>query len=347
MRWILAEKWANNGCGMVLSALVLAFCAGCPVVDSRPAPGQLIEQADPEFGRAYHLYVPARYNKAHSWPLVIACHGTNPWDTADRQVDQWKGLAEEKGFLVAAPELTGTKGDFPPAPDEQIRRQLADEKVILSVVHAVRAARQVDEGRVFLTGWSAGAYAVLFTGLRNPDIFRAIAVSQGNFNPAYVEPCIPFIDRYQPVNIVYNSEDILVKADAPACIEWLRTQGMHPVVRERPGIHKRDPEPIFDFFVDCVRRIPWIRVYVEYDPVDPMQVAFGVRCSFEPKEFLWDFGDDTRASFPAPRHRYEKPGRYLAKVALWAPNGKSYVRQLNLQVPPVRLGAPASAPASP
>ncbi|NLX12151.1 MAG: prolyl oligopeptidase family serine peptidase [Phycisphaerales bacterium] len=331
----------------ILSALSLVFCAGCMVVDNRPAPGQLLLQTDPEYGRNYHLYVPSRNNQGRAWPLIIACHGTIPWDSADRQVAQWKGLAEEKGFLVAAPELRGTKGDFPPATEEQIRRQLEDEKIILSVVKAIRAARNVDENRVFLTGWSAGAYAVLFTGLRNPDTFRAIAVSQGNFKADFVEPCIPFIDRYQPVNIVYNSEDLLLKADAPTCIDWLRAQGMHPTVLERPGIHKRDPEPIFNFFVDCARRIPWIRVSVTYDPGDPMEVAFIASSSFEPTQFLWDFGDETRASSPAPRHRYEKPGRYLAKAALWAPNGKSYVRQISLQVPPVRLGAAASAPASP
>lgn len=342
-----AYRHSLRAAGLWLSAIVLICGTGCPVVSNLPSPGRVVQETDPEFGRTYHLYVPQRQPPLTGWPLVVTCHGTPPWDTATRQLDEWKGLAEQKGFLLVAPELVGTHGDFPPAPPEQIRRQLADEEAILSIVRAVMAAYRVDDSRVFLTGWSAGSYAVLFTGLRNPGVFRAMSIRQGNFNPEYVEPCVPFLDRHQPIHLTYGSLDLL-KSDSEACIDWLRAHEMEPLAQERPGAHKRDPGPVFAFFADVVRRRPWIRVRVLEDPQDPMKVSFSVKSSFEPVRYLWDFGDGSdREPVAAPEHKFEKPGLYSVRVGLWRDEDDRYIRQIPLQVPRIRLGAapPATAPA--
>ena len=172
--------------GVGLCGLILSCLTGCPVVSNREAPGLQLTQQDPESDRQYQLYVPTRYGDngaGRKWPLVVTCHGTKPWDTAPRQFDEWKGLAEQKGFLLVAPDLLGTRGDVPPKPADQIALQLQDEKAILSIVRTIQAARAVDPSRIFLTGWSAGGYAVLFTGLRHPDVFRACRCGRGTSIP--------------------------------------------------------------------------------------------------------------------------------------------------------------------
>lgn len=329
-----------------LVALALIGATGCPVVNNLPAPGRVLDQQEPEFGRKYYLYVPSNYHDGRKWPLVVTCHGTKYWDTAHRQLEEWKGLAEQKGFLVAAPELVGTAGDLAPPAEEQIRRQMDDEHAILSVVRAISVARSIDSARIFLTGWSAGGYAVLFTGLRHPEVFRALAVRQGNFDASFVEPCLPFLDRYQPIQVMYGHMDPL-QEHADRAIQWLRNHDFEPVVLERPGIHRRDPKPVFDFFVDVVRHRPWIRVVVRDHMHDPMRVVFGVRASFEPTEYLWDFGDKQRSPIAQPEHRYDKPGLYTVRVGLRAPKDGRFVRQLQLQVPRLRLGiaTPTTLPA--
>ena len=351
---------ARKRCGMArsdywcavraaLCGLLLSGAAGCPVVSNRDAPGRHLTEKDPDFGRPYSLYVPTQYRETGEtrlWPLVVTCHGTPPWDTAGHQFDEWKGLAEQKGFLLAAPDLVGTRGDFLPPPAEQIERQIADEKAILSVVRAVQAARSVDDTRIFLTGWSAGGYAVLFTGLRNPGVFRALSVRQGNFDPAFVEPCIPFLDRFQTVQVLYGDSDLL-KDQALASIDWLRQYGMEPTVLARQGFHRRDPEPVFAFFADVVRTRPWVRVAVADDPLDPMRVRFSARTSFEAVRFLWDFGDGRpRSPLAEPEHRYEQSGFYDVRLAVWPEKGGPSVRQLRLQMPRVRLGTTSPATAA-
>ncbi len=326
-----------------LGLVALLACSGCPAVSDLPAPGRVSVERDPVQERAYHMYVPSYYHEERSWPLLVACHGTPPFDTGESQLDQWKGWAEARGFLVVAPELAGTSA-LATDTEAQLRLQRQDEEAMLSIVQSVRASRRVERDQVFLTGWSAGGYAVLYTGLRHPEVFRALAVSQGNFRAELVEACAPFLDRYQPVMLLFGSADPL-KEDALACIDWLRRHDVEPDVVERPGIHRRDPEPIFRFFEDVVKHRPMVRVLVQDDPDDPMRVTFRVAASFEPVRYLWDFGDGEQSPVAWPEHVFAKPGLYAVRVAVWPTKGKQtrYVRQVQIQAPRIRLGAAAPA----
>jgi len=334
----------RNASGFFATALALTSVAGCVVVSNLPAPGRILEQTDPEHGSEYHVYVPSRYTPARQWPIVVTCHGTQPYDTADFQLAEWKGLAEQKNFLLIAPELKGTAGDFVPPAPEQVRRQLEDEATILAAVRSVKASYNVDESRVFLTGWSAGGYAVLFTGLRNPDVFRALSLRQPNFDPELVELCKPFFDRTQRIQITYGNLDPL-RDGAMQCIDWLRAHDFDPITLERPGMHKRDALPVYEFFVQTVRHHPWVRVQVREDGRDPMRLLLGVKTSFEPVRYLWDFGDGTeRVPVASPEHRYAEPGQYNIRVGVWRNDKDYHVRQVQVQVPRIRLGTATSPP---
>lgn len=325
--------------GLALAGLALTLATGCPVVSNLPAPGRILEQETLDTRQGYYVYVPSHYTAERSWPVVVTCHGTRPYDYAHMQLAEWKGVAEQKNFLLIVPRLKGTVGDFVPPVAEQIRRQLDDEATILSALREVSAKYNVDSMRVFLTGWSAGGYAVLFTGLRNPDVFRALSLRQTNFNAAYVEPCVPFLDRLQPIQVTSGSLDPL-REGATACVEWLRSHDFDPVTVERTGTHRREPMPVYDFFVQVVRHQPLVRIQVAEDPNDPMRVRLSVRSSFEPVQYLWDFGDGSeRLSTATVDHRYQTPGLYHVRVGVWRSEKDKRVRDVRVQVPRVRLGA--------
>lgn len=340
MKWQHARRVRRSTCVRFLSRFaalaLLPWATGCLVSDTRPAPGKIHQLTEPVTGGSYYLYVPTAYDRSEDTPLVVTCHGTPPWDTAGMQLDNWKGLAEASNFLVAAPELVGTRGDFPPKPAEQIERQRRDEQFILAMVRKLQSGYRVDENRVFITGWSAGAYAVLYTGLRHPEVFRALAVRQGTFRAEFVEPCIPFLDPYQPVFISYSDYDPL--DDAHAMIDWLRRHEIEPRLDIRASLHKREPDRVFNFFKDVLRSTPYVRVVIQEDPRDPMTIRFRARTSFEPTKVLWDFGDNQRSDDRRPIHTYTEPGLYTVRYAAWTPSGKVRVRHLQLQLPAIRLG---------
>lgn len=318
-------------------SVLAAVLVGCHPDNRLPAPGQTLKLSEPDTDRPYRIYVPTRYDGARDWPLVITCHGQAPWDNADNQIEIWKGLAEQRNFLIAAPKLNfpgrGLGGTG--LPELQ-----ADERAVLATVKAVRAARKVEPNRIFIVGWSDGAQVALYTGLRNPDTFRAISLLQPEFDPACVQPCRPFIDRYQPIQVVYNVQE-LSQGRIDACIDWLRDERLYPTEYARAGLNWQEPEPIFDFFAACVRRRPMIRVGVEEDPNEPMRLRFSVRSSFDPRACRWEFGDDQESQLCEPEHLYAEQGEYVVKVFLQAANNKWHKRMVKISVPSIRLGAGA------
>lgn len=319
--------------------------AGCmvPINPDLPAETRLIKE--PLTEAMYYLYVPSNYDPRKTWSLVVTCHGTPPWDTAKFQVDEWSPLAEDKGFIVIAPKLKGTRGDFPPPLIKQIERQRHDEKHILAAVRHTQAAYNIAPDQVFITGWSAGGYAVLFTGLRHPEIFRAAAVRQGNFDPRFVAPCVPFLDRYQPIYVLYGSLDVLVIDQSKQALEWLRDHQMFAWEHEIFGSHRRHPKLAYDFFKKCVKQYPWLRIQTFRRPGDPpLAVRLKATGSPVPTAFAWSFGDDSAVSHqPLPYHLYAETGTYTVKLAARIGKRPPIRRKIEIEMPRPTFSAPASA----
>ncbi len=329
----LLRAWS---CAALVS---LAGLAGC---SDMLKPG-VSKHVDPQTGATYYLAVPAKHTAEKQWTLVVTCHGTPPWDTAVQQIGRWRSMADSKDIIIAAPILEGTASDNPfLTPSRQIPKQERDERVILSLVERLRPAYNVDPSRVFLTGWSGGGYAVLYTGLRHPEVFRALSVHQGNFDEKYVEPVKPHLDPYQPVQLTYGIADPL-KTEARAALKWLREQRMaFAVTQELTGHHRLLPEVAYRFFRRCVQEYPWIVVTANASRADElMAVRFRVRSAPRAEAYLWNFGDGAISRAPAPEHVYSEKGTYRVQLTVRAKDGRQHVRAIQVTVPVARIGVAA------
>jgi predicted esterase len=241
--------------------LALPWVVGCEDLPKGGEGVRLLREVEPETGAKYYLAVPSKHTTERQWTLIVTCHGTPPWDTAIQQIGRWSELAEQKGVIVAAPVLQGTNSGMLYQPvQDQIPKQERDERVILSLVERLRPAYNIDPARVFLTGWSGGGYAVLYTGLSHPEVFRALAVHQGNFDERFVAPVKSRLDPFQPVQISYGINDLL-KSHAEASLKWLREQRMaHAIPQELSGTHRLLPDVAYGFFQRCMREYAWIVV---------------------------------------------------------------------------------------
>lgn len=286
----------------------------------------------------YLLYVPSTYTDSQEWPLVVACHGTWPYDTADLQMREWASFGERRGIIIAAPRLAGTKGDFPPPPEQQIVLQSQDEQTILAIVAAVKSRYRIAEHRVFMTGWSAGAYAILHAGLRNPDVFRALAVRQGSFDARFMAAPAERLDPWQRILVIYGKTDLL-RDQSKAMLGWLRDQGMHPDEREITGAHRRiDPDLPWRFFQDVTRKYPWIRIRAGADDLtQPLRIRFGVDAAPSAVRQKWFFGDGDESYEASPVHAYAAAGPYEVTVNVTLKNGKTYARRRAVTVLPMPL----------
>jgi len=317
---------------LFLIALPL-WCCGCPALEALPAQAPVVELAEPRTQRPYLLYVPSTYTDRAPWPLVVACHGTWPYDTARLQMREWARFAENRDIIVVAPQLAGTKGDFPPATEKQIALQRADEQAILATVSEIKRRYNIAEEQVFMTGWSAGAYAILHTGLRNPDVFRALAIRQGSFDKRFMDVPTERMDPWQRILVIYGMVDFL-RDQSKAMIEWLRNGGLQVDEREITGSHRRiDPKLPWKYFSNVVKKTPWVRIRSRAtNPHEPLTVRFYIDAVPKVVKQKWFFGDDSESYDASPMHTFARSGSYEVTVNVALESGKKYSRKRIVRV---------------
>jgi len=315
--------------------IALAILAGCPG-NLNLAPGSTELRTESQTRGRYWLYVPSWHHNARRWPLVVTCHGTVPWDHAKSQLREWRELAERIGFIVAAPRLAGTDGMAIRTVKAQLASQRADERLILNIVRKTIASLNADPDHVYLVGWSGGGYAVYYTGLGNPSIFRALAVRMGTFKEKFLPDIAQRYDPYQPVAIFFASEDLLpgVTAQCRKAAAFLKDLGAKRLtLQEITGGHTRRPRVAFDFFKSTTEKYAMVRPSaVTSVGGDPLEVQFYVNVDPPARAIVWEFGDGSASTASSPRHHYDQGGEYTVTVTIVTARGARTDRQLKLEL---------------
>ncbi|MEO8670226.1 MAG: PHB depolymerase family esterase [Tahibacter sp.] len=125
--------------------------------------------------RTFYLYVPSSYTPTHPTPLLLALHGTSGSAAASPGAAQtvrsnWSALAESSGFIVLAPAGTQAQGGWTPSTDGAIMEAALDDTFALY---------NIEQSRIYLWGFSAGAHLAHALALTNTTYFAAYAVSAG------------------------------------------------------------------------------------------------------------------------------------------------------------------------
>ena len=232
----------------LLLLLVLLPClAGCPVFQSQDTPVDQFKVTNPADDAKYWLYVPSYYSPDKGcWPLVITLHGTFGFDSSSAQIREWKALAEQEGFIVAAPKMRSVQGLLPTVRAWWRKDLLADEQTILNCLDYMQAKYpNIDSRAILLTGFSAGGYPLYFTGLRNPERFSGMVARGCNscpdlFKRVAVTPEL----QNMPIIILHGKDDFgRISAESWAAFRWLRERKCFETTRHKIiGGHIRQPE---------------------------------------------------------------------------------------------------------
>ncbi len=307
--------------------------AGCMGSHVDPRVSEPIRhRVEPELGGDYLLYRPSSYSRDAAWPLVIVCHGGFP-DSPNRRIRDWARVAELRGFLVVAPSLTSARPPWPADENRQLDNQRVDERNILATIRHIRAGHNISDDRIFIHGSAGGAYAALHTGLKNPGVFRAVAVTQPKFDESYLADALTSPDRHEPVYIRFDLGDAITGKQGARCGRALRAHGVN-VTEDRHGGTQNDTDRAVTFFERTVRESPWIHIAAfPLSGGDPMEVRFALRTSHTPAECRWTFGDGGKSSEVRPVHRYGAEGDYTVTVTLHTPRGDEHKRTKTISVP--------------
>ena len=330
----LSTRWGGSRVLVLGVGLVAALAVtGCSQLMDPNVPVPLRSFVEPDFGRNYLLYRPSYYDRQYDWPLIVVCHTTFP-DSPNRRIRAWTELAESYGFLVAAPTLRGVARVRPPKAEKQIVLQRYDERAILSMIHHIRAGHNISEDRIFLHGWSGGAYAALHTGLRNANVFRALSLTYPKFDGGFLGDAAQYVTPDLPIDLTYTLADAITGKHASHCLRWLRSQGAD--VRPNPsgGPKGSGMQRCVEFFENVVRNHPWIHIRAVQGPDGkPLEVQFKLRGKYRPVFHRWDFGDGATSTDPEPVYTYREPGDYIVSLTVGDADNREHRRAIRLSVP--------------
>lgn len=309
------------------------MAGGCHLLKPRPA-GDLRSYTDPDERGEYFLYTPPGFHTGRAWPLLVLCHGST-WSSPRSIIADWDQLADEHQFVLVAPELHSTS-DLPPSGEKLRAAQERDEAAILAAVQQARAAVPVAADKIFIAGHKAGCRAALFTGLRHPEVFRAVALLLPRFDPEHAHDVVPFIDPHQPVLVVRGMGD-LAKTQSDAAADWMRGHTMNPSevrTAQPPG---RQAEMAYEFFNRAARLYPRIRIEAFQEGAS-RRIQFHARTSLtDVFSYHWDFGDGSEPAVVSdPDHEYAAPGEYQVTLTVQPERNskQTHQRRIRIVLPP-------------
>ncbi|MEZ5978308.1 MAG: prolyl oligopeptidase family serine peptidase [Planctomycetota bacterium] len=191
-----------------------------------------------------HFFVPSSWNRDDACPLLVVLHGAG--GDGRQMVPSYRSTAEALGAVVLAPTESGANVGYTAEPRERA-----------AVLEAIRFARRrfdVDEDRVYVTGFSRGGHLTYDLALRRPDLFAAAAPLAGGprlvpergqasirFAPNLVGlPLRAVVGELDDAAMLWNVRDLVRRA---------REEGAESVEFEvLPGTgHSFDPEACTDW----------------------------------------------------------------------------------------------------
>ena len=205
----------------------------------------------------YGLYLPQGYDKAKTYPLVVALHGLNGSPGQILAYPRLTKYADQEGYILVAPMGYNARGWYGSrgkgggrGADPKNLGELSEQDV-MEVLKLTRKNFKIDSNKIYLFGHSMGGGGSMHLAMTYPDIWAAIAViapaAYGNRDRLATAKDIP-------AYVVQGDQDRLVSVrQTRLWVEKMKDLGMkHEYIEVKGGGHVflawQHFDGIFSFF---------------------------------------------------------------------------------------------------
>lgn len=208
---------------------------------------------------SFFLYLPTSYQANEASPLIIIGHGGNgsmnknyAESTAHAAIKDWIPIAEEYGFILAAPATSRGWGN-----------------IGYSIIHSLRSLLQrwfrLHPDRMYLTGHSMGGHLSWRSAIYIGDWWGAVAPMSGGYD--YVEKGLMSMLYNVPGYVTFGRREPYGIAESNRNMQsWLQANDFEWIVKEKAGGHEifHDELPnVASFFLEHPRNLYRTQVWGE------------------------------------------------------------------------------------
>lgn len=145
--------------------------------------------------RTYYLHTPKSYQPDHPMPLVLVFHGSNGSGRSISKATGFDALADEKGFIVVYPDAINHQWSIK---NGMLSLGVDDISFTAALIDDIKQIRNVDNRRIYATGFSSGGIFSQVVACELSDRIAAIASVAGSMPEALESSCQP----KKPVSIL-------------------------------------------------------------------------------------------------------------------------------------------------
>ena len=181
--------------------------AGCRAPAApEPARSEHVEVAltSSDLDRTYLEYVPAGDAEGPA-PLVVDLHGYLSGAAGQVAMSDLGTFAETAGVVVATPQGNGAHSHWNAVPHDELPD---DVQFVADVIDDVSSRRCIDPARVYVQGFSNGAFLTSLVACELADRVAAVAAVAGLLFPDGCEPARPI-----PILTIHGTDDQFVTFD--------------------------------------------------------------------------------------------------------------------------------------
>ena len=164
----------------IILALALAFAL--MLVPTTASAGQTVSGSGSYNGLSYQVYIPSSYQAGTAVPMYVMLHGCTQTASSFASSTGMNTFAEQEGFIVLYVQQSSSNNmnscfNWFETGDQ--KRGSGEPKDIYNIVTKVTSTYTIDENRIFVAGFSAGAYMAPVLGATYPDVYSGILVNSG------------------------------------------------------------------------------------------------------------------------------------------------------------------------